>query len=89
MTEEFINFISPYIVSIFGSYAVPVISVIGVVIMLQQVIKQIKGLCESVKHNDGYEKIEQQLNLLVQENNQLKDKCNELLTELSKVKHDD
>ena len=89
MTEEFINFITPYMVSIFGSYAVPILSVIGIVILIYQVIKQVKGLCESVKHNDGYDKIEKQLDLLVQENQQLETKCNELLTELSKVKHYD
>ena len=61
MTEEFINFITPYLVSIFGSYAVPILSVIGIVILIYQVIKQVKGLCESVKHNDGYDKIEKQL----------------------------
>ena len=31
MTQEMIDFITPYIVSIFGSYAVPILSVLAII----------------------------------------------------------
>lgn len=89
MTQEMIDFITPYLVSLLGAYAVPVITALGLVFIAVKVIGMVKEACESVKHNDGYDKLSKQLSAISQENVELKKKYNELLTEISKVKHDD
>lgn len=88
MTQEMIDFITPYLVSLLGAYAVPVITALGLVFIAVKVIGMVKEACESVKHNDGYDKLSKQLSAISQENVELKKKYNELLTEISKVKHD-
>ena len=89
MTQEMIDFITPYLVSLLGAYAVPVITALGLVFIAVKVIGMVKEACESVKHNDGYDKLSKQVSAISQENVELKKKYNELLTEISKVKHDD
>ena len=89
MTQDMIDFITPYLVSLLGAYAVPVITALGLVFIAIKVIGMVKEACESVKHNDGYDKLSKQLSAISQENVELKKKYNELLTEISKVKHDD
>lgn len=89
MTQDMIDFITPYLVSLLGAYAVPVITALGLVFIAAKVIGMVKEACESVKHNDGYDKLSKQLSAISQENVELKKKYNELLTEISKVKHDD
>ena len=89
MTQDMIDFITPYLVSLLGAYAVPVITALRLVFIAVKVIRMVKEACESVKHNDGYDKLSKQLSAISQENVQLKKKYNELLTEISKVKHDD
>lgn len=88
MTQDMIDFITPYLVSLLGAYAVPVITALGLVFIAIKVIGMVKEACESVKHNDGYDKLSKQLSAISQENVELKKKYNELLTEISKVKHD-
>ena len=87
MTQDMIDFITPYLVSLLGAYAVPVITALGLVFIAVKVIGMVKEACESVKHND--DKISNELAAISQENVELKKKYNELLTEISKVKHDD
>ena len=89
MTQDMIDFITPYLVSLLGAYAVPVITALGLVFIAVKVIGMVKEACESVKHNDGYDNLSKQLSAISQENVELKKKYNELLTEISKVKHDD
>ena len=89
MSQDMIDFITPYLVSLLGAYAVPVITALGLVFIAVKVIGMVKEACESVKHNDGYDKLSKQLSAISQENVELKKKYNELLTEISKVKHDD
>ena len=89
MTQDMIDFITPYLVSLLGAYAVPVITALGLVFIAVKIIGMVKEACESVKHNDGYDKLSKQLSAISQENVELKKKYNELLTEISKVKHDD
>ena len=89
MTQDMIDFITPYFVARLRAYAVPVITALGLVFIAVKVIGMVKEACESVKHNDGYDKLSKQLSAISQENVELKKKYNELLTEISKVKHDD
>lgn len=88
MTQEMIDFITPYIVSIFGSYAVPILSVLAIIFVCYKVIKSVTELCQSVKHNDGYSTLEKTVKELSEQNMELKKQYNELLTEITRVKHD-
>ena len=89
MTQDMIDFITPYLVSLLGAYAVPVITALGLVFIAVKVIGVVKEACEAGKRKDGYDKLGKQLSAISQENVELKKKYNELLTEISKVKHDD
>lgn len=88
-SQEFIDAISPFLTSLLGAYAVPVLTIIGIVLTAIYVVKQIKTLCESVKHNDGYEAIKKQAEEIMKSNQELKKQYNELLQQLSKVKKDE
>ena len=88
MTQEMLDFITPYLVSIFGSYAVPILSVLAIIFVCYKVIKSVAELCQSVKHNDGYATLEKTVNELSEQNMELKKQYNELLTEITRVKHD-
>ena len=88
MTQEMLDFITPYLVSIFGSYAVPILSVLAIIFACYKVIKSVAKLCQSVEHNDGYETLEKTVKELSEQNMELKKQYNELLTEITRVKHD-
>ena len=88
MEQQIIDFISPYLASLLGAYAVPVITLIGVIFVALKLISTFKQLCENVKHNDGYAALEEQTKLLAQQNQELRKHYNELLTEITKIKHE-
>ena len=88
MEQQFIDVISPYLASLLGAYAVPVITLIGVIFVALKMVSTFKQLCENVKHNDGYAALEQQTKLLAQQNQELRKQYNELLTEITKIKHE-
>lgn len=95
MTQEMIDFITPYLVSIFGSYAVPILSVLAVLFVAYKVLKSVSELCQTVKHNDGYKSLDSTVKTLSdqcaelnRQNLELKKQYNELLTEMTRVKHD-
>lgn len=88
MEQQIIDFISPYLASLLGAYAVPVITLIGVIFVALKMVSTFKQLCENVKHNDGYAALEEQTKLLAQQNQELRKQYNELLTEITKIKHE-
>lgn len=95
MEQQFIDFISPYLASLLGAYAVPVITLIGVIFVALKMVGTFKQLCENVKHNDGYESLEKQMQTLIKQYQDLQEKYietkkqhNELLTEITKIKHE-